>query len=180
MLLFSSKPQLKYTWLFLMFFMPPQVVASPSEYELKAAFLYNLGNFITWPAKAYSSEEAPFFLCILGTDPFGENLDLITNNQKIAGRSIQISRLNNEVDARGCQLVFISNSEQNKMSRILNSLKNYPVLTVSDTDDFIEQGGMIMFVTTDNKVKLSIFPERLSSLSLKASAKLLQIAKIVK
>ncbi|MEY3219498.1 MAG: hypothetical protein RIT27_855 [Pseudomonadota bacterium] len=180
MLLFSSKPQLKYTWLLLTFFMPFQAIASPSEYELKAAFLYNLGNFITWPAKAYSSEDAPFFLCILGNDPFGENLDLITNNQKIAGRSIQITRLSNEVDARGCQLVFISNSEQHKMSKILNTLKNYPVLTVGDTDDFIDQGGMIMFVTVDNKVKLTVFPERISNLSLKASAKLLQISKIIK
>lgn len=181
MLLLSSKLKLiNYFWLLLIPIAPLQAAAGPSEYKLKAAFLYNFGNFITWPPKAYATEDAPFFLCVLGTDPFGETLDSVTNGQKIAGRPVQVTRLTNETEATGCQLVFINATEGAKIPKILNFLKNYPVLTVGDNEDFIEQGGMIMFMTVDNKVKLAVAPDRLNVLQLKASAKLLQIAKIIK
>ncbi len=179
MLLLSSKFNLKYIWLLLIAFLPFQVVAGPSEYELKAAFLHNLSNFITWPPKAFSSDDAPFILCVLGTDPFGDNLDAITANQRVAGQhAIQVSKISNEAEAKDCHLVFVSSSEQNKMAKILNYLKNFHILTVGDTDDFIDQGGMIMFMTVEGKIKLAISPDRITASQLKASAQLLKIAKI--
>ena len=44
---------------------------SPSEYQLKAAFVYNFAKFVDWPPKVYSGPQSPFSICILGTDPFG-------------------------------------------------------------------------------------------------------------
>jgi len=181
MLLLSSKFKLIkcFFWLLLIPIMPLQS-AGPSEYELKAAFLHNLSNFITWPSKAFSSDDAPFLLCILGSDPFGDNLEAITGNQKVAGQhSIQVLKITNEVDAKECHLVFVSSSEQNKMPKILNFLNNFHILTVGDTEDFIEHGGMIMFATVEGKIKLFISSDRITASRLKASAQLLKIAKIV-
>src|ERR1700686_1187095 len=47
---------------------------SADEYELKAAMLYNLTQFVEWPASAYPDPQAPVLLCILGRDPFGSLL----------------------------------------------------------------------------------------------------------
>jgi hypothetical protein len=180
MLLLSSKFDLKYASLILITFFPVQVAAGLSEYELKAAFLHNLSNFITWSSKAFSSDDAPFVLCILGVDPFGDNLETITANQKVAGQHpVQVNRVTTEIDAKECHLVFVSSSEQKKMSNILSFLKNFNVLTVGDTDDFIEQGGMIMFMTVQGKIKLAVSPERIAAAQLKVSAQLLKIAKII-
>lgn len=180
MLLLSLKFNLKHIWL-LFAFLPFQAAIGASEYELKAAFIHSLTNFITWPSKSFSSEELPFLICVLGTDYFGDALDTITNGQKVAGHTIQIAKLTNEAEAKNCHLIFISNSEQSKMSKILNNLKNNPALTVGDTDDFIDQGGMVMFINTpEGKIKLGIQPDRLTEAQLKASSKLLQIAKIIK
>jgi hypothetical protein len=182
MLLLSLRLKLMkcFFWLLLIPIASLQASAGPSEYELKAAFLYNLGNFITWPPNAYATEDAPFLICVLGADPFGEALNSVTNRQKIAGRPIQVTRLTNEAETKDCQLVFISAAESARTPKALNVLKNYPVVTVGDSEDFIEQGGMIMFMTVDSKIKLAISPDRLTALQLKASAKLLQIAKIIK
>jgi|WetSurMetagenome_2_1015567.scaffolds.fasta_scaffold01766_2 hypothetical protein len=182
MLLFKTKKfnLFKQLWLYLLIVFSSHTFAA-SEYELKAAFLYNLSNFVTWPPAAFPSDDLPFMLCILGKDYFNDALDVVTANQKVAGHSIQVMKLTNEAEARNCQLVFISNSEQSKMAKILNILKPYPILTVGDTDDFIEQGGMVMFMnTSEGKVKLAINPENILEAHLKASAKLLQIAKIIK
>jgi hypothetical protein len=182
MLLLSSKFKLIrcFFWLLLIHITASQANAGPSEYELKAAFLHNLSNFITWPPKAFLSDDAPFILCVLGTDPFGDNLEAITTNQRVAGQhAIQISKITNEIEAKDCHLVFISSSEQNKIAKIVNFLKNFHILTVGDTEDFIDQGGMIMFMTVEGKIKLAISPERIIASQLKASAQLLKIAKII-
>ncbi len=50
---------------------PPTAATASREYLLKAAFLYNLANFTTWPTEAFSGPQKPLRLCILGEDPFG-------------------------------------------------------------------------------------------------------------
>jgi hypothetical protein len=53
------------------------------EFEVKAAYLYNFGRFVEWPASA-SSDEA-FAICVLGHDPFGSILD--STLREIAARA---------------------------------------------------------------------------------------------
>ena len=46
-------------------------VPAPSlEYSVKAAFLYKFGAFVDWPPTAFDAVTSPFFLCIVGDDPF--------------------------------------------------------------------------------------------------------------
>lgn len=184
---FNRYPRIKqlnirYLWLVLLTSLfPSQYVFCASEYELKAAFLYNLSNFITWQDSAFSSESSPFFLCVLGFDHFGSALDSVTAGQKVAGHNIQIMKLTDDIEAKSCHLLFISNSEHPKMSKIFNNLKDTSILTVGDTDDFITQGGMIMFVSTsEGKIKLTIHHGRILDAQLKASSRLLQIATVIK
>src|SRR5688572_23920333 len=40
-----------------------------TEYQVKAAYLFNFGQFVEWPAAAYSSPTAPFVIGIVGEDP---------------------------------------------------------------------------------------------------------------
>lgn len=49
--------------------------SSPTEYEVKAAYLYNFGRFVEWPNQATAAGGRPFAVCVLGQDPFGQALD---------------------------------------------------------------------------------------------------------
>ena len=49
----------------------PGFAQSASEYQVKAAYLYNFGKFIEWPASARLSKSDSFAICIFGRDPFG-------------------------------------------------------------------------------------------------------------
>lgn len=149
------------------------------EYEIKSAFLYNLGSFVSWSNTVFvSRKEATFRICVFGTDPFGERLDVILEGQKITGRAIELHRLKETSRIKQCEILFISQSEQPRLQETLNLLKNEPILTVSDIENFVAQGGMIQFILRENKIRLLINPETLQESALKPSAQLMKIAQI--
>jgi len=148
------------------------------EYQIKAVFLYNFANFITWP----KTVSASFSVCVLGDDPFGQYLDsAFSVAQKQQGRwsSFEIRRTKNISETKSCHILFISESEQSRFKEIVSFTKNYAILTISDTEHFIEYGGMIEFFKQENRIKLSINSCTLEQVGLKAAADLLRIAKIM-
>ena len=94
-----------------------------------------------------------------------------------AKQSLSLVQENNLKNvASHCHIVFISESESGRLSEVLAVLKNQPVLTVSDIDNFAESGGMIGFVSNDNKVKVAVNTRSVSNANLRIDAQLLEIA----
>lgn len=151
-----------------------------TEYQVKAAYLYNFTKFIDWPATNFASADAPIVIGIVGEDPFGKTLDDLVKGESVRGHPLVVKRLEPGEDWRGCQVLFISQTEKNQMPALLQQLKSNPVLTVGDSNGFAEQGGMINFVIVQEKVKLEINPEAATEAGLQISSKLLKLARIVK
>jgi len=152
---------------------------SPSEYEVKAAFLFNFAKFVEWPASSFSAADKPFRICILGRDPFGSSLDQIVAGKTLDGRKIAITRSTNTTEAKSCQIVFIASSETRQIPQILLQLKGAAVLTVADTGGFAQTGGMINFVRDDDRVRFEINLKAADDAHLKLSARLMTVAKRV-
>lgn len=156
------------------------------QYQVKAAFIYNFIKFVEWPEESFSEKNSPYVIGVLGTDPFFES-DLLLNylNQAVEGKTIN----NREIlvkpasprisDFKDCHLVFISASEKNRMKEILAGLNQPGLLTISETDNFCEQGGMINFFMASGKVRFEINAKAAEKAGLKISSKLLNVAKIV-
>ncbi len=155
-----------------------QSYAEVQEYQVKAVFLYNFANFIKWPKNTFSNPDTPFSICILGDDPFQQEIDITIRNEKIEQRPVVIQRLNNLIKINICQILFISQSETNYLKDILNTLQKYPILTVSDIDTFVIAGGMIQFFVQNRRVGFYIAPDVLKTINLEISANLLRVAKI--
>jgi hypothetical protein len=150
------------------------------EYEIKAAFLFNLGSFITWPQTTFNDPDEPFHICILGRDPFGEKLDAIVADQKISGHPVEIRRLNQVAQADDCEELFVSDSEQMRLQTVFKATRGKPILTVSDTQNFVANGGMIQFFPRDNKIRLMLDPQTFQEAGLKPGANLMRIAQLVR
>lgn len=148
------------------------------EYELKAVFLYNLGHFVSWPPK--SMNNGYFLICVLGKDPFQNSLDLATNGKQLHNQSVKLRYLKRVEEGLDCQVVFISSSEEPFISSIVSTLEKYPILTVSDTHNFLNEGGMIRFAIQDGKVKLHINKTNIKKVNLNISARLLAVAEVFK
>jgi hypothetical protein len=151
----------------------------PTEYQVKAAFLYNFLKFVDWPDSAFINSDAPYVIGVLGQDPFENYLDQITKDKKVKGRPIVIKRFKRYQQLKECHILFFSYSEESRYRRVLADIGNKSVLTVGDTDVFIKDGGMIRFFMTDNKVRFEINLTATKNSNLKLSSKLLQLAKIV-
>src|SRR5438552_14382023 len=63
------------------------VAPAPSEYQVKAAFLYNFVKFVDWPETAIDPRE-PIVLCVLGKDPFSGELDRAIEGKSINGHRV--------------------------------------------------------------------------------------------
>lgn len=163
-------------------FIPEIALAQDSagEYELKAAMLYNLTRFVEWPAAAYADAQAPTVLCILGRDPFGDSLTSIATSQTGGGRPVQIRRIANNKEIKGCHVAYISSSERKNIAQILAGLKGASVLTVGEMAQFAARGGMIQFSLEEKQVRFEVNLEAASEADLKISSRLLVLARVVK
>lgn len=147
----------------------------PAEYGVKAAFILNFARFVEWPADAYS-EGGSLVVGIVGDDPFGASLDRL-NGTTVSGRRIVIKRFKAGDYLRGCQILFVSSSERNRLGKILESVKGGTVLTIGELPQFNQSGGIIRFVIQENKVRFEINGWAAGQARLRVSSKLLALSR---
>jgi hypothetical protein len=148
---------------------------TPTEYEVKAAYLYNFGKFVGWPAKVTAASEL-FSICVLGEDPFGSTFDATIAGESINGKKVVVKRIAKPQDAVSCRILFISSSEESRLKEILATLDNTSVLTVSDISQFTRRGGMIRFVMEANRVRFEVNLTTAEHAGLTLSSQLLKVA----
>ncbi len=153
--------------------------ANPApEYQLKAVFLYNFAQFVDWPPQAFSDAQAPIVIGILGDDPFGSYLDETVRGEKVNGHPLVVQRLRRLSDVKAVHVLFISESESDRVEQIVAALRGRPVLTVGDTEDFCARGGMVRLLNEKNKIRVRINLEPVKSAGLAVSSKLLRVADV--
>lgn len=151
--------------------------AAPSEYQMKAAFLYNFAKYVDWPP-ATLPEHAPLVIGVFGQDPFGAALDDIIRNKVISGHPLVARHLTLLREATNCQVLFISSSEKKHWPEISSALAGSSVLTVSENwDQFTEAGGMIYFFMEERRVCFDINDSAARKANLNISSKLIQLRK---
>jgi uncharacterized protein DUF4154 len=153
------------------------VAEAPTEYEVKAAFLYNFARFVEWPPETLRAE--PFVIAVLGRDPFGTVLDETVSGKTVAGRPIQVRRASRVEEVRDAQIVFVSASEAPNTPAILKALERPGLLTVGEVEGFAERGGAINFTVQSRRVRFEINPVRAQQAQLKVSSQLLKLATLV-
>jgi hypothetical protein len=145
-----------------------------SEYDVEAAYLYNFGKFVRWPADAAGGPS--FDICILGQDPFGGTLDKLIANDRIDDRPIHKRIIGRPSEAAGCAIVYIADSEAANMRQAVAALAGKGELLVSGLQNFLEDGGMIQFVLQGDRVRFEVNLDPASKSHLALSSQLLRVA----
>jgi len=152
-----------------------QPTGAAVEYKIKAAFLLNFAKFINWPDDSFTEDSPSFKVCVLGNNPFGSALSTI-ESRTVANRKVDLSYVNTLEEAMGCHLLFISVSEKDNLVHIYEALKDLPITTVSDIEGFAKQGGIIEFLTREDKVAFIINLNRAREQRLNIHSALLNLA----
>jgi hypothetical protein len=147
----------------------------PTESQVKAAYLYNFGKFVRWQADRPANPGA-LEICVLGKDPFGAVLDSTVAGEKIDGKKILIRRLSKVQDAEQCSILFVSSSEENRLDTIFPALQRFGTLTVSDIPHFAEHGGVIEFISQQEKIRFEVNRLAAEQSHLTLSSELLKVA----
>ena len=113
---------------------------------------------------------------MLGDDPFGGSLQAVAGEQ-VGNHKLNVTRTDSPAKPAGCQILFISRSERERLPQILAAVKGSPVLTVGDTKGFVDEGVIINFILEGSKVRFEINTESADRAGLRISSKLLQLAK---
>jgi hypothetical protein len=150
------------------------------EYQLKAAFIYNFGQFIEWPDKAFASSDAAFVVAVIGQNPFGDTLQNALKGKKVGDHPIVVRQIESADEAKDCQLLFVPATEDDRLEAIFKTVADRPILTVGESADFPAAGGTIRFFIENNRIRFEVNLEAADKAGLKISSKLLSLARIYK
>lgn len=141
--------------------------------NFKALFIYNVTNFIEWPAV-----EGSFSIFVLGNSPVVEifRSDPKLKGKKVAGIPISIDPLADVSRAGECQILYIPEDQGDKIEAAVTAIGNKPILIVTQSDDAISKGSCINFYKkADGKLTMQISRKNIESHGLKVGSQLLYL-----
>lgn len=157
---------------------PVAQASSSREYAIKAVFLYNFAKFVEWPSRSFEDSTTPIILCILGKDPFGVFLKPI-KDKTVKGKKIIVKYSSKIEDMEKCHVLFVGESEDKQLVRILARIRDWNVLTVSDIGDFAQRGGIIGLTREKDEIHFEINLDASKIAGLRISSRLLKLARII-
>jgi hypothetical protein len=123
---------------------------SPIRYRTEANFLAHFASFVDWPETAFSDIHAPVHLCLFADVDFGNSLQELTKEVMPKRRHVEVRSVKTTEQARACHILFIGRDDAKKYGAILNPIRDSPVLTVGETQDFLDAGGIVNFLFGEN------------------------------
>jgi hypothetical protein len=150
-----------------------------AEYSVKLGFLFNFTKFVEWPPDSFRDPAAPLVMCIVGHDPFPQELEAELRTRKVGEHPVEVRTLRPRDKLYVCHIVFLPVTEKDQAERILRSLKGSRTLTVGEIEGFAVLGGVINLTVEGNKVHFEINRLAAERAGLKIGSRLLSIAKIV-
>jgi hypothetical protein len=154
---------------------PASAQSMSLEYAIKAAYLYKFTPFIEWPPSALGSPGGPFNICVLGGDPFGNNLDQALSGHLVGDHPVHVLRLKTAEGADQCQILFLENTLDPNATAAFGQLRDMPVLTVADQGPSVG-GEVVRFVVRNGHVRFTIDTAAAAAKRITISAKLLSLA----
>jgi hypothetical protein len=148
-------------------------------YDLRAAFLVRLVEFVEWPSEAVPVPGVTT-VCVVGSDPFGPVLQRLALEVSTPERPLHSHRVRTAADAVGvCHVAYIDRTRRLLLRRDLAQLRDAPILTVGEHPAFIEEGGIVAFRRQDTRIRLAISLAAAQRAQLKISSRLLDVAEVV-
>lgn len=147
-----------------------------TEAQAKAAFVINFARYVEWPERVFATSTAPILICALGRSTVANALEAHEGRQ-VQGHPVAVRQLLGIDEARPCQVLFIADSEERRMSQLLRAVAGQPILIVSDVEAFIDIGGAIGLVRADQRLQFEVNRQAIEQARLKASSNLLKLAR---
>jgi hypothetical protein len=111
----------------------------------EATYLLTIPRFVEWPKSAFRQPNSSFRVCIVGGKEFAGTVSRLAIGETVRGKAILILPNPKLNQLSECQELFLSSMPPDRVRAILKEIAGRPILTVGETPDFLDQGGMIQF-----------------------------------
>jgi hypothetical protein len=155
-----------------------QAQSSASENRMRAAYLYHFSQLIQWPVDAMGNRDHPFLFCTIDDDPLHGELDAAVEGKSMGKRPLQVLHLKQKDSLADCRILYIGKN-QSKIGDLLARVRLNPIVTIGDSDRFIEQGGMIRLGLENDRLRFDINLDRAEATGVQISSRLLLLARSV-
>jgi YfiR/HmsC-like len=125
------------------------------EQTVLAALTLNIVRFTTWPDEAQAQMKDTIDLCVVGDNVTQESFVSI-DHKAVGKKTLQVINLSRLRDFEQCHVLYISDLKQNVLLQVFAEIKNRPLLTIEEGDDFAVQGGMVGLENVSGKITLNI------------------------
>lgn len=142
------------------------------EYTLKAAYLYNFALLTDWPS---GKKPEDFNLCFFRED-LGSASDAL-QNKMLHNQKFRVSTIASPEEAKGCQMVYIRESEEQMGERVIKKLSGSSVLVVSENPNIAN--AHITVLREKRKLAFDVSLGGLRNADLSVSSRLLKLARKV-
>ena len=154
----------------------------PADFQVKAAFLINFPKYVDWPANAFADTNSPIIVAVFGDENVANEVqNMIGSGRAIGGHPLLLKRIAKEDEInRDCHILFIGAAERQRIPSILEKIRGDEILTVSESDDFLDRNGIINLARQARKIRLQVNLIAAGNAQLKISSRLLVAADVVK
>lgn len=150
-----------------------EIQEQPTQDQVEAAYLYNFGKFVRWPSP---NETSALVLCVAGQEKVEQGLARLAAGEQAGGHLLSVKSVDRVADSGDCSILFLGRGSTARLQAYLAATNGKPVLTVSDTKDFLARGGTIQFVADDDHVRFAVNLKTANQNGLQLSSELLKVA----
>jgi hypothetical protein len=150
------------------------VEAQQNELSVRAAYIYNLTKYVSWP---HLGDE--IVIGVAGNDDMGQVLKKTVDGKMIEGKKIRVLLHPSEAELQHCNILYVPSTISGQSHMALERIAKGAVLTVGENDRFVHDGGMVGLVRTGDQIQLEINLDAARGAGLQISSRLLKLAVIV-
>ncbi len=149
-----------------------------SEYALRAAFVYNVMNFVEWPARAVS--DASLRVVVVAESPLPSFVDALSR-KRVGGRAISVSAVTraDQIPAAAVHVVFVALDAALQLPTVLKRLEGQPVLSIAEMDLDVQATTVVSLGVSEAKLGFRVNLDLADRIGLQLNPNLLRLAKAV-
>jgi hypothetical protein len=150
-----------------------------NEYQLKAVFLWRLGQFTEFPAEAFEKPDSPLIIGVIGKNPFENLLEAAVEGETAHGRKVQVRYYRQVSEIERCHVLYVNEADARRTSEVLAAVAKRSILTAGDSEAFARAGGMVRFLADKGRLKLRVNVSAMAAAHLTLDARVLRAAEVV-
>jgi hypothetical protein len=149
----------------------------PLEAAVKAAYIYRFLEYVSWPAESFKTPDEPIVIGVTQDDEIAAELRRIARERMVNSRRMVVVPARAERDL-AVHVLYVSAPDMQKTMK--GSVRQKPVLIITDTADGLEQGATINFVQSEGRIKFEVSLDAAQRAGLTISSRLLGVAARIK